>query len=60
MSRRARGDFLAPAKPGPIITEAKVTQIAFVAGNLLARDGTVLATATASELVLDAERALQG
>jgi acyl-coenzyme A thioesterase PaaI-like protein len=45
-------NFLAPAKPGPIIAEAKVTQpgktIAFVEGKLLAQDGTLLATATAS------------
>src|SRR5215475_14538380 len=44
-------NFLASAKPGPIIAEAKVTQlgktIAFVEGKLMAEDGTVLATATA-------------
>ena len=36
-------NFLAPAKPGPIIVEARVTKlgktIAFVEGNLLAQDG---------------------
>jgi uncharacterized protein (TIGR00369 family) len=57
-------NFLTPAKPGPIIAEAKVTQlgktIAFVEGKLLAQDGTLLATATASERVLEAARALRG
>ena len=57
-------NFLAPAKPGPIIAEAKVTQlgktIAFVEGKLLAQDGTLLATATASQRLLDAARALRG
>ena len=47
-------NFLSPAKPGPIIAEAKVTQlgktIAFVEGKLMAEDGTVLATATASDV----------
>jgi len=46
-------NFLAPAKHGPIVAEAKVTQlgktIGFVEGKLLAQDGTLLATATASE-----------
>jgi uncharacterized protein (TIGR00369 family) len=53
-------NFLAPAKPGPIIAEAKVTQlgktIAFVQGKLMAEDGTLLATATASERLLEAAR----
>jgi uncharacterized protein (TIGR00369 family) len=56
-------NFLAPAKPGPIIAEARVTQlgktIAFVEGKLLAKDGTLLATATASERLLEAARALR-
>jgi uncharacterized protein (TIGR00369 family) len=56
-------NFLAPAKPGPIIAEAKVTQlgktIGFVEGKLLAQDGTLLATATASERVLEAAKALR-
>src|SRR5215471_15084745 len=51
-------NFLAAAKPGPIIGEAVVTQlgrtIAFVEGKLIAEDGTVLATATAVERLLDA------
>src|SRR5258708_36533648 len=45
-------NFLAPARPGPITGEAKVTQlgktVAFVEGRLMAEDGTVLATATTS------------
>ena len=56
-------NFLAPAKPGPIVAEAKVTQlgrtIAFVEGKLLAQDGMLLATATASERLLEAARALR-
>jgi uncharacterized protein (TIGR00369 family) len=42
-------NFLGPAKPGPIIGEAKVTQlgrsIAFMEGRLTVGDGTLLATA---------------
>jgi uncharacterized protein (TIGR00369 family) len=57
-------NFLAPARPGPIFAEAKVTQlgetIAFVEGKLLAQDGTLLAIATASERVLEAAKALRG
>jgi uncharacterized protein (TIGR00369 family) len=53
-------NFLSPAKPGPIIAEATVTQlgktIAFVEAKLMAEDGTVLATATASERLLEAAR----
>ena len=56
-------NFLAPAKPGPIIAEAKVTQlgktIAFVQGKLMAEDGTLLATATASERLLEAARVVR-
>jgi uncharacterized protein (TIGR00369 family) len=55
-------NFLAPGRPGPIIGEARVTQlgktIAFVEGKLTAEDGTVLATATAVERLLDAARAI--
>ena len=55
-------NFLAPAKPGPITAEAKVTQlgktIAFVEGKLMAADGTVLATATTSARLFEAARAL--
>ena len=53
-------NFLAPAKPGPITGEATVTQlgktIAFVEGKLMSEDGTVLATASASERLLEAAR----
>jgi uncharacterized protein (TIGR00369 family) len=56
-------NFLAAAKPGPIIGEATVTQlgktIAFVEGKLMAEDGTLLATATAVERLLDASRAMR-
>src|SRR3981189_1004330 len=45
-------NFLAPAKPGPLIGEANVAQlgktVAFVEGRLMAKDGTVLATAATS------------
>src|SRR5258707_8156713 len=51
-------NFLAPAKPGPIVGEADVTQlgktIAFVAGRLMSADGIVLATATASARLVEA------
>src|SRR5215831_13942295 len=50
-------NFLAPAKPGPIIGEARVTQlgktIAFVEGRLLAEDGAVLATASTSARLVE-------
>ena len=53
-------NFLSPARPGPIVAEATVTQlgrtIAFVEAKLMAEDGTVLATATASERLLEAAR----
>ena len=53
-------NFLSPAKPGPIIAEARVTQlgktVAFVEAKLMTEDGTVLATATASERLLEAAR----
>ena len=56
-------NFLASAKPGPITAEAKVTQlgktIAFVEGKLTAEDGTLLATATAVERLLDASKAIR-
>jgi uncharacterized protein (TIGR00369 family) len=56
-------NFLAPARPGPIISEAKVAQlgktIAFVEGKLMAEDGTLLATATASERLLEAARVMR-
>jgi uncharacterized protein (TIGR00369 family) len=50
-------NFLAPAKPGPIIGEAKVTQlgktIAFVEGRLMAAADVVLATATTSARLIE-------
>ena len=56
-------NFLKPAKPGPITAEAKVTQlgksIAFVEGRLMAEDGTLLATATAVERLVDATKAMR-
>ena len=56
-------NFLAPAKPGPIIGEAEVTQlgrtIAFVQGRLVAEDGTVLATATASARLVETAKAIK-
>ena len=56
-------NFLAPAKPGRMVAEAKVTQlgktIAFVEGKLLAQDGTLLATATGSERLIEASKALR-
>jgi uncharacterized protein (TIGR00369 family) len=56
-------NFLAPAKPGPITAEAKVTQlgktIAFVEGRLMAADGTLLATASMSARLLEAARVLR-
>ena len=53
-------NFLKPAKPGPIVGEASVTQlgktIAFVAGTLLSADGATLATATTSARLVDVAR----
>ncbi|MEY9182788.1 uncharacterized protein (TIGR00369 family) [Bradyrhizobium sp. USDA 326] len=53
-------NFLSPARPGTIIGEAKVMQlgktIAFVEAKLMAEDGTLLATASASERLLEAAR----
>jgi uncharacterized protein (TIGR00369 family) len=56
-------NFLAPAKPGPLTVEARVTQlgktVAFMEGRLMAEDGTVLATATTVARLLEAARALR-
>ena len=56
-------NFIAPAKPGPLVVEAQVTQlgrsIAFMEGRLMAEDGTVLATASTVARVLEAARALR-
>jgi uncharacterized protein (TIGR00369 family) len=55
-------NFLAPAKPGPIIGEAKVTQlgktVAFVEGRLTAEDGTLLAMATTSARLVETSKAI--
>jgi uncharacterized protein (TIGR00369 family) len=55
-------NFLAPAKPGPITSEATVTQlgktVAFMEGRLTAEDGTVLATATASARLVETAKAI--
>jgi uncharacterized protein (TIGR00369 family) len=56
-------NFLNPARPGPLIAEATVTQlgktIAFVESKLMAEDGTVLVTATATERLLEAARVVR-
>ena len=56
-------NFLAPAKPGPIVGEADVTQlgktIAFVSGRLTAEDGTALATATTSARLVETAKAVR-
>lgn len=57
-------NFLAPAKPGPIVGEARVTQlgktVAFVEGRLTAEDGTLLATATTNARLVETARAVKG
>jgi uncharacterized protein (TIGR00369 family) len=56
-------NFLAPAKPGPITGEARVTQlgktIAFVEGRLMAEDGAVLATASTSARLVETAKAVR-
>jgi uncharacterized protein (TIGR00369 family) len=56
-------NFLAPAKPGPIVGEAEVTQlgktVGFMAGRLTAEDGTLLATAVASARLVETARAIR-
>ena len=56
-------NFLAPARPGPIVGEANVTQlgktIAFVEGRLTAEDGALLATATTSARLVETARAIR-
>lgn len=56
-------NFLSPAKPGLIFAEAKVTQlgktIGFIEAKLMAGDGTVLATASASARLLEAARVVK-
>jgi uncharacterized protein (TIGR00369 family) len=56
-------NFLTPAKPGPIIGEARVTQlgktVAFVEGRLMAEDGAVLATASTSARLVETVKAVR-
>jgi uncharacterized protein (TIGR00369 family) len=56
-------NFLAPAKTGPIVGEAKVTQIgktiAFVEGRLMVGDGSVLATATTSARLVETAKVVR-
>jgi uncharacterized protein (TIGR00369 family) len=56
-------NFLAPARPGPIVGEAEVTQlgktVAFMAGRLVAQDGTLLATANANARLVESGRAIR-
>ena len=56
-------NFLAPAKVGPIVGEADVTQlgktIAFVEAKLIAAHRAVLATATASVRLVEAAKAIR-
>ena len=56
-------NFLAPAKPGPITGEARVTQlgktVAFAEGKLMAEDGTVLVTGSTSIRLVDSAKALK-
>ena len=56
-------NFLAPAKPGPIVGEARVTQlgktIAFMEGRLTAADGAVLATATTSARLVETAKVVR-
>ncbi|MCA6118569.1 PaaI family thioesterase [Bradyrhizobium sp. WSM 1738] len=56
-------NYLAPARPGPITGEAKVTQlgktVAFVEGRLMAEDGALLATATTSARLVETAKAIR-
>jgi uncharacterized protein (TIGR00369 family) len=56
-------NYLAPARPGPIVGEASVTQlgktIAFVEGRLTAEDGRLIATATTSARLVEAAKAIR-
>ena len=56
-------NFLAPAKPGPIIGEARVTQlgktIVFVEGKLMTPDNVLLATATTSARLVETAKAIR-
>jgi uncharacterized protein (TIGR00369 family) len=56
-------NFLAPARVGPIVGEGNVTQIgktiAFVEAKLIAEDGAVLATSTASARLVETAKAIR-
>ena len=56
-------NFLAPAKPGPLIVEAQVIQlgksIAFMEGKLMAHHGAVLATASTTARLVEAAKVLR-
>jgi len=56
-------NFMAPAEPGPMIGEARVTQlgrtIAFMEGRLTRADGALIATATATARLVESTRALR-
>jgi uncharacterized protein (TIGR00369 family) len=56
-------NFLAPARPGPLIVEAQVIQlgksVAFIEGKLMADNGAVLATASTTARLIEAARALR-
>jgi uncharacterized protein (TIGR00369 family) len=56
-------NFLAPARPGPLIVEAQVIQlgksVAFMEGKLMADNGAVLATASTTARLIEAARALR-
>lgn len=56
-------NFLAPARPGPLIVEAQVIQIgksiAFMEGKLMTEDGAVLATASTTARLVEAARVLR-
>lgn len=55
-------NFIAPAKPWPLIVEAQVIQIgksiAFMEGKMIGNDGTVLATASTTARLVEAAKAL--
>ena len=56
-------NFLAPARPGRFIGEARLTQlgktVAFIEGRLTAKGGTLLATATTNARMVEAGKALR-
>ncbi|CCE06284.1 putative member of the Thioesterase superfamily [Bradyrhizobium sp. STM 3843] len=56
-------NFMAPAEPGPMIGEGRVTQlgrtIAFMEGRLTRAGGALIATATATARLVESTRALR-